>query len=77
MSNAVSRLVGTILGGVVRDVVARLAQDPIVGYVVVFGVEAGMLLVSLFMLRQIDVTAFQRQARTPSMIERAAIAGDA
>jgi BCD family chlorophyll transporter-like MFS transporter len=76
MSNAISRLLGTVLGGVVRDVVTRISQDPVMGYVVVFGIEAAMLLVSLFMLRGINVGEFQREAEQPSLVERAAVASD-
>ncbi len=76
MANAVSRLIGTVLGGVVRDIVTQFAQNPVTGYVVVFGIEAAMLLVSLVMLRQINVGEFQRQVDQPSIVERAAITGE-
>lgn len=76
VANAISRFIGTILGGVVRDLVSLSAQNPITGYVVVFGIEAGMLLISLRLLREIDVSAFRRSAEQPSIVERAAIAGD-
>jgi BCD family chlorophyll transporter-like MFS transporter len=77
MANAISRLMGSVLGGAVRDIVTRLAENPVTGYTVVFGIEAGMLLVSLFVLRGIDVVTFRRQAETPSLIERAALANEA
>ncbi|MGW8251224.1 MAG: PucC family protein, partial [Anaerolineales bacterium] len=76
MSNAISRLLGTVLGGVVRDVVTRLSQDPVMGYVVVFGIEAAMLLVSLVMLRGINVKEVQSEVEQPSLVERAAMAGE-
>jgi len=76
MANAISRLIGTVLGGVVRDVITQFAQNPLTGYVVVFAIEAAMLLVSLILLRQINVGEFQRQVDQPSLVERAAIAGD-
>lgn len=76
MSNAISRLLGTVLGGVVRDVVTRLSQDAVIGYVVVFGIEAAMLLVSLVMLRRINVAEFLRDAEKPSLVERAAVASE-
>ena len=76
MSNAVSRLVGTILGGAVRDVVAQVAHNPVTGYAVVFGIEAIMLLVSLYLLQKIDVGAFRRQAEQPSLLEQASLAAD-
>jgi len=76
MANAVSRLVGTILGGAVRDVVTQVAHNAVTGYAVVFGIEALMLLVSLLLLQKIDVGAFRRQAEQPSLLERASLAAD-
>ena len=78
MSNAISRLLGSVTGGLVRDVATRLTGDALMGYVIVFGIEAGMLLLSLFMLRGIDVGAFKQQAgQEPTLLERVAISGDA
>lgn len=77
MANAVSRLAGTVLGGVVRDLVTQIAQNPVTGYVVVFAIEALMIVVSLVMLRRIDVSQFQRDVEQPSLVERAAIATEA
>jgi BCD family chlorophyll transporter-like MFS transporter len=76
MANAISRLIGTILGGAVRDVVTQLAQSPITGYVVVFGIEALMLLISLLLLRYINVSEFRRQEGGSSLVERTAIASE-
>jgi BCD family chlorophyll transporter-like MFS transporter len=76
MSNAISRLLGSVLGGAVRDVVSQVLQNPILGYVVVFFVEAGMLLFSLVLLRRIDVASFRRQTKEPSLVERAALVSD-
>jgi MFS transporter, BCD family, chlorophyll transporter len=78
MANAVSRLLGSLLGGAVRDLVARWAQSPVTAYVAVFSILAGLLLVSLLMLRRIDIKAFRDQAvNSPSIVERAALASDA
>jgi len=77
MSNAVSRLLGSVLGGAVRDIVTQSFQSPILGYVIVFGTEAGMLLLSLILLRWIDVSAFRRQVAEHSLLERAALASEA
>ncbi|HSF80792.1 MAG TPA: BCD family MFS transporter [Anaerolineales bacterium] len=77
MANAISRLLGTILGGVVRDLVTQLAQSPVIGYVLVFGIEAGMLLISLFILRRIDVSAFRQQSPRISLAEQAALSVEA
>jgi BCD family chlorophyll transporter-like MFS transporter len=76
MSNAISRLLGSVLGGAVRDVVTQLLSNPVMGYVTVFGAEAAMLFGSLLLLRRIDVSAFRRQAEEPPLVERAALAAD-
>ncbi len=76
MANAISRLVGSILGGVGRDLIAAFTGNVIYGYVVVFGVMAGFMAISLVMLTRIDVAVFQEANQPPSVIERAAIAGD-
>lgn len=76
MANAISRLAGSILGGVVRDIVTQIASNPVTGYIVVFIIEAVMLVVSLFLLRRIDVRAFHQQVEKPSLVEQAAVAGD-
>jgi BCD family chlorophyll transporter-like MFS transporter len=78
MSNAISRLIGSIMAGVVRDVVTQATGSLVGGYVTVFGLMAGMMLISLFMLNRIDVQAFRRQAEDgPSLVERAAMASEA
>ena len=76
MANAASRLVGTVLGGAVRDVVTQAAGEPLAGYVTVFAIEAAMLAASLLLLRRINVSAFQQKASSISMVERAAMASD-
>jgi len=76
MSNAVSRLIGTVLGGVVRDVVTQFAQNPVSGYIVVFIIEAILLVLSLIFLQRIDVKEFQSQLEEPSLVERVAMAAD-
>ncbi|MCX7608055.1 MAG: BCD family MFS transporter [Anaerolineales bacterium] len=74
VSNALSRLLGSLLGGAVRDIVKDLSDNSILGYVTVFALEAGMLLIAVFLLTRIDVTAFQKRARDLSPVERAALA---
>ncbi len=77
MANALSRLLGTVLGGIVRDVVTQVTQGAVLGYIVVFGIEALMLLISLFMLGRINVNAFRKQAQEePTLAERMAMAGE-
>jgi BCD family chlorophyll transporter-like MFS transporter len=75
-SNALSRLVGSILGGVVRDVVTQATGQALSGYLIVFGLEALMLLIAAVMLTRIDVSKFQKQVEDPSFIEKVALAGE-
>ena len=76
MANAASRLIGALLSGVVRDVLTQVLQDPIMAYVSVFSILALLLLISLLLLRRINVAVFREQARTTSVIEKAALASD-
>ncbi|KAF0109109.1 MAG: MFS transporter BCD family chlorophyll transporter [Anaerolineaceae bacterium] len=76
MSNAFSRLSGSILGGVVRDAVAQLTQNPVLGYVAVFGIEAGLMLAAVFLLRRINPSAFRQKAEQMSYLEAAALAAE-
>jgi len=75
-SNALSRLTGSILGGVVRDVVTQATGVALSGYLVVFGIEALMLLIAAIMLYRIDVKAFQKQVHEPSYVEKVALAAE-
>jgi MFS transporter, BCD family, chlorophyll transporter len=75
-SNALSRLTGSILGGVVRDVVTQATGVALSGYLVVFSIEALMLLIAAIMLYQIDVKAFQKQVQEPSYVEKIALAAE-
>lgn len=75
-SNALSRLVGTLLAGVTRDAVTQATGQGMSGYLVVFGIEAGMLLVATLMLTRIDIRAFHKKIDEPSFSERVALASD-
>jgi BCD family chlorophyll transporter-like MFS transporter len=78
MANAFSRLMGSVIGGAVRDLVARLTGSPVNGYIVVFAIMAAIMLLSLILLRRINVRAFRAQADgNVALVERAAMAGDA
>jgi BCD family chlorophyll transporter-like MFS transporter len=72
ISNALSRLMGAVLGGVVRDLVTSASENAMVGYLVVFAIEAALLLVAVFLLRQIDVQTFRKADAYPAA-ERAAM----
>jgi BCD family chlorophyll transporter-like MFS transporter len=77
MSNAVSRLVGSVMSGAIRDILTRLLADPVLAYVVVFGMMAVLLGISLSLLGRIDVAAFRRETGERSLVERAALASEA
>lgn len=77
VAESLARWLGSVLGGAVRDIVTQLAHNPVTGYVVVFGIEAALLFVSLFLLRRVDVRAFREQAGRQTLAERAALMGEA
>jgi BCD family chlorophyll transporter-like MFS transporter len=72
-SNAMSRLTGSLLGGIVRDGVTQATGQPLSGYLVVFGIEAIMLGIAAAMLARIDVSAFKQKAVEPSFAEKIAM----
>ncbi len=78
MANAISRLVGSLLSGVVRDVVTRLSGNAVAGYMTVFAVLAGCMFLSLFLLSRVNVERFRQQADEEelSLVERAALGAD-
>jgi BCD family chlorophyll transporter-like MFS transporter len=73
MANAISRLLGSVMGGALRDTISQATQDSLAGYLVVFSRMALMLLTSLWMLRQINVRDFRQRAQTMSVVDRAAL----
>jgi len=75
-SNAVSRLTGNLLGGVVFDVLKTATGSALTGYLVVFVIEGVMLLIAALMLNRIDVGAFQKQAHEPSFTEKVALVAE-
>lgn len=77
IANALARLLGTVLGGVLRDVVTYISANALIGYVVVFFVEASLLVVSLFLLRRIDTRQFRAHESDYSAAERAALMNEA
>lgn len=76
MSNAFSRLIGSLMAGAVRDALTMAFSNPVTGYVAVFIIEALMLLFSLWLLGRIDVSAFRSRADQPELVEKAAMAND-
>ncbi|MCA1899233.1 MAG: BCD family MFS transporter [Chloroflexi bacterium] len=75
-SNALSRLTGTLLAGVLRDLVNRATGQALSGYLVVFFIEALMMLAAVFMLSRIDVNLFRKNAAQPAFAEKVALAVD-
>ena len=75
-SNAMSRLTGSLLGGIVRDGVTQVTGQALSGYMVVFAIEAAMLGAAAVMLARIDVSAFKQKAVEPSFAEKVALATD-
>jgi BCD family chlorophyll transporter-like MFS transporter len=73
-SNALSRLVGTLLAGILRDVVSRSTGSDLNGYLLVFSIEAFMLVIATFMLYRIDVNKFRKGVGQPSFVEKVALA---
>jgi BCD family chlorophyll transporter-like MFS transporter len=73
-SNALSRLVGTLLAGVVRDVVNQMTGRALSGYLAVFLIEALMLGIASVMLYRINVSEFQKGVEQPSFVEKVALA---
>jgi len=75
-SNALSRLVGNLLAGILRDVVNQLTGAALSGYLVVFVLEALMLFAATIMLTRIDVKKFQKNIDEPSFVEKIALASE-
>ena len=60
-----------------RDIgpaVTSLTRTAVSGYLVVFGIEAGMLALAVLMLTAINVDSFHKQVEAPSVVERVALA---
>lgn len=81
MATAFARLLGSITGGVVQDLVSPLTSLPGVGYMAMFLINIGLLTVSLILLSRLDVGHFRSQAEahapTGDVIEQAALAARA
>jgi BCD family chlorophyll transporter-like MFS transporter len=74
MANAISRLLGSMIGGALRDGLTRLLQNPVMAYVAVFMGMGLLMFISLLMLSRINVSLFRRQAEQQiSVLERATL----
>ncbi|KPL84247.1 PUCC protein [Thermanaerothrix daxensis] len=76
MASALARILGSVLGGAVRDVITVVSQNALLGYGVVFGLQTALLGVSLILLRRIDVQTFRETSQRLSLDARAAILQD-
>jgi BCD family chlorophyll transporter-like MFS transporter len=75
-SNGLSRLIGLLMAGIVADTATKITGSEMNGYLVVFGIEALMLLVASIMLLRIDVSSFRKQAQEPSFVDKVALAAE-
>ncbi|MFZ9857363.1 MAG: BCD family MFS transporter [Roseiflexaceae bacterium] len=69
VADALARLSGTVLSGVIRDVIVYGLGSKLGGYALVFLIEMLLLVISVFMLRHIHVDMFQQKAlRTADVV---------
>ncbi len=73
-SNGLSRLIGLLMAGIVADTATMITGSEMNGYLVVFAIEALMLLIASIMLVRIDVSSFRKQAKEPAFVEKVALA---
>lgn len=74
MANAISRLLGSLIGGALRDTLNLVLQNPVLAYVAVFAGMALLILISLWMLNRIDVSQFRkRESNQLKVLERASL----
>ncbi len=72
-SNGLSRLIGLLMAGIVADVATSISGSDLYGYIIVFGIEALMLLIASILLTRIDVGAFKKNVEEPSFTDKVAI----
>ena len=72
-SNGLSRLTGLLMAGVVADVATYITGNSLSGYLVVFGIEALLLLIAAILLTRIDVAKFKKQVEEPSFADKIAL----
>jgi BCD family chlorophyll transporter-like MFS transporter len=69
-ANAMSRLLGNVMSGVVRDVAVRITDDAVFAYLLVFALEAAMLAGAILLLTRLSVSSFHREVEQPEFYER-------
>ncbi len=70
MASAVARLIGTLFSGILRDLVGQVFQNNILPYTTVFLIQMLFLLISLVLLRQVDVAVFRQQTQNLTVSDR-------
>ncbi len=75
-SNGLSRLTGLLMAGIVADIATSISGSHLYGYLIVFSVEALMLLVASILLTRIDVAKFKKQVEEPSFTDKIAITAE-
>ncbi|MEW6084690.1 MAG: BCD family MFS transporter [Chloroflexota bacterium] len=75
-SNGLSRLTGLLMAGIVADAATSLTGNALSGYLVVFSLEALMLLAAAVMLSRIDVQAFKTQAHDQTFVDKVAVVAE-
>jgi len=73
VANAISRFIGTLMSGVIRDVASNVLNNAVYGYLVVFSIQVLMLVVSVWLLQKIDVSSFKKQVVHLNLQEKAAL----
>lgn len=80
-ASAFARLLGTFTTAAVRDLARLTPNNAIWGYLLAFLLQVLFLALSLWILRKISVDAFRKRAQeasySPSVVERAALSGEA
>ncbi|NJN80057.1 MAG: BCD family MFS transporter [Anaerolineales bacterium] len=69
-SNGLSRLAGLLMAGVVADLATYITGNSLSGYLVVFGIEAFLLLIAAILLTRIDVAKFEKQVEKTNFTEK-------
>ena len=64
------------MAGIVADVATKISGNALNGYLIVFSLEALMLVIAAIMLYRIDVQTFQRNVNEPSFVENVAVAAE-
>jgi BCD family chlorophyll transporter-like MFS transporter len=63
VANFAGQALGSILSGLLRDLIFLLTGSALLGYILVFGLEVVGLLTAILLFRTISVEEFQRQAQ--------------